>query len=231
MEPMDTWLGVLWVLGGYLAGTFPSTYLVARARHGAVVIAASKRDASETDAHLLITEHLGGAWSALAAALDVGKGLAYLLVAQRFGEVPPLWLALIGVAIVVGHCWPPYARAMAGRGLSAASGVLLALLPVEMVIAGLVIVLGMVFRVTGPASTLALASVPVVASIRGQPVAYAAMGAGILAVIVLRRLEGVGGLVARGIPRGRALYYRAIWDVSSPPRGLHRAEGEARSPS
>jgi glycerol-3-phosphate acyltransferase PlsY len=231
MAPMDTWVGVLWVLGGYLAGTFPSTYLVARARHGAAVIAAAKRDASETDAHLLMTEHLGGGWSALAATLDVGKGLAYPLVAQRFGDVPPPWLALIGVAIVVGHCWPPYARAMAGRGLSAASGVLLALLPIEMVIAGLVIVMGMVFRVTGPASTLGLASVPVVAFIRGEPLAYAAMGAGILAVIVLRRLEGVGGLVAAGVPRRRALYYRAVWDVSSPRGPRHPAEGAARSPS
>ena len=228
---MDTWVGALWVLGAYLAGTLPSTYLVARARHGAAVIAASKRTASESDAHLLITEHLGGGWSALAATLDVGKGLAYSLVAQRFGDVPPLWLALVGVAIVVGHCWPPYARAMAGRGLSAASGVLLALLPIEMVIAGLVIVVGVVFRVTGPASTLALASVPVVAAIRGEPAAYAAMGAAILAVTVLRRLEGVGGVVAEGVPRGRALYYRAVWDLSSPPRGPHRTEGEARTPS
>jgi acyl phosphate:glycerol-3-phosphate acyltransferase len=231
MEAMDTWVGVFWVLGGYLAGTFPSTYLVARARHGSAVIATSRRQASESDAHLLLTEHLGGRWSAVAAALDVGKGLAYLLAAQRLGSVPPLWLALIGGAVVVGHCWPPYARAMAGRGLSAASGVLLALLPIEMAIAGLVIVVGIVFRVTGPASTLGLASVPTVAAVRGQPVAFVAMGAAILALVVLRRLEGVGELAARGVPRGRALYYRAVWDVSSTPGPRRRAEGEPRSAS
>ena len=154
---MPAWEGVLWVAGGYLAGTLPSTYLVARARHGTAAIEASRRDASEADAHMLLTEHLGGGWSTVAGVLDVGKGLAYLLVARRYGGLPPAWLAVAAVAVVVGHCWPPYVRAMAGRGLAAASGVLLALLPIEMAVAGAIIVVGILLRVTGLASTLALA--------------------------------------------------------------------------
>jgi glycerol-3-phosphate acyltransferase PlsY len=229
---MTAWEGALWVLGGYLAGTLPSTYLVARARRGEAVIEAARRDASETDAHMLLTEHLGGGWSAVAAVLDVAKGMAYLLVARRYGHLPPIWLAVAGVAVVVGHCWPPYARAMAGRGLAGASGVLLALLPVEMAVTGAIILIGIVFRVTGPASTLGLASVPVVAAIRGQPGAYVAMGAAILVVVVLRRLEGMGELVRRGIPRSRAVYYRAVWDVSGPPSaGRGPGDREAPSPS
>ena len=101
------WAGVLWAAGGYLAGTLPSTYLVARARHGQAVIDASRRGASEADAHMLLTRHLGAGWSAVAAVLDVAKGLAYLLVARRYGHLPPAWLAVAGVAVVAGHCWPP----------------------------------------------------------------------------------------------------------------------------
>jgi glycerol-3-phosphate acyltransferase PlsY len=224
------WAGVLWAAGAYLAGTLPSTYLVARARHGQAVIDASRRQASEADAHMLLTRHLGAGWSAVAAVLDVAKGLAYLLVARRYGHLPPAWLAVAGVAVVAGHCWPPYARAMAGRGLAGAAGVLLALLPLEMAVAGAIILIGIVFRVTGPASTLGLATVPAVAAIRGQPAAYLAMGTAVLLVVVLRRLEGAGDLVRRGIPLSRAVYYRAVWDVSEPPR-LGRRGGQREAPS
>jgi acyl phosphate:glycerol-3-phosphate acyltransferase len=228
MRPMESWVGLLWAVGGYLVGTVPSTYLVARARAGTRIIAEARRDASEADAHMLVTRYLGWGWSALAATLDVAKGLVYALAAQRLGHVPVTWLALAGVAIVVGHGWPPYARAMAGRGLSAASGVLVALLPIQMVVAGVIIVLGIAFRVTGPASTLAFASVPAVAAVQGQPAALVAMSGAILAVILLRRLEGVGAMVRRGTPPQLAVYYRTVWDVSG-PRRPRRGQGAAAS--
>jgi glycerol-3-phosphate acyltransferase PlsY len=228
MTPMETWVGLLWVLGGYLVGTLPSTYLVARARRGTEVIAAARRDASEADAHILLTRHLGWGWSTLAAVLDVAKGMAYPLAARGLGHVSPGWLALAGVALVVGHGWPPYARAMAGRGLSAASGVLLAVLPIQMVVTGVLILVGIAFRVTGPASTLGFASAPGLAAIQGQPVAYVAMSGAILAAIILRRLEGVGEMVRGGTSLPRAVYYRAVWDVSDPPRT--RRGREAASP-
>jgi acyl phosphate:glycerol-3-phosphate acyltransferase len=209
--------GILWVAGGYLVGTFPSAYLAARAAGGRAVITAARRDASEADAHMLLTRHVGKGWSAAAATIDVAKALGYVLLAQRVGEIASGWLAAVGVAIVVGHCWPPYARSFAGRGLSAASGVLLALLPVEMAVAGVIIVAGIPPRLTGPASTLGLASVPLVAAVRGQPPEEVAMAAAVLLVVVLRRLEGVGAMVRAGIRPGRAIYYRAVWDMSAKP--------------
>jgi acyl phosphate:glycerol-3-phosphate acyltransferase len=209
--------GLVWVAGGYVVGSFPSAYLVARAVRGSAVLSASRRDASEADAHMLLTRHAGMGWSAAAATLDVGKGLGYVLLAQRLGEIAPGWVAASGVAVVAGHCWPPYARAFAGRGLSAASGVLLALLPVEMAVAGVVIVAGIPPRLTGIASTLGLASVPVVAAVRSEPAEEVAMALVILLLVVLRRIEGMGAMVRSGIPWARALYYRAVWDMSVRP--------------
>jgi glycerol-3-phosphate acyltransferase PlsY len=228
--------GMLWVVGGYVVGSLPTTYLVSRARRGTAVVRAARRDASEADAHMLITRHLGGGWSALAATGDVAKGLVYPLVARRFGGLVPGWVAVVGVVLVIGHVWPPYARAMAGRGLSAAAGVLLALLPVQMVVAGVIILLGIATRFfsdvvyTGPASTVGLASVPGVAAIQGQPAEYVAMGAAIFVVVVARRLEGMGAMVAGGMSRWAALYYRAVWDVSAPPRRAAGPEGHRAAP-
>ena len=77
-----------WVIGGYLAGTFPSTLVLARLRHAEELEAASGRRAGETDPHILATKFLGAGWSSLASATDVLKALHFgvqsdLPVAER----------------------------------------------------------------------------------------------------------------------------------------------------
>jgi glycerol-3-phosphate acyltransferase PlsY len=213
--------GLIWAGGGYLAGTLPSTWIVARSNGARGLLAAAGRSSGESDPHILMTSHLGVGWTALAATLDVLKGLVFVLAAREWGHLNPAWLALCGVTVVVGHAFPFYLKEMAGRGLAAASGVLLVLLPVEMVIAGLLIVAGGAARVTGLASTIAMASVPLIAAIQGQPGELVAMAAAILAIIVIRRLEGIGEVTARGISPGRAVLYRGLYDASEPPARLN----------
>ena len=219
----------LWVLGGYLAGTFPSTYLVSRAKGATGVIAASHRKASEADAHIVMSERLGGGWAALAATLDVAKGMVYPLAARRFGHLPDSWLAMAGVAVVVGHSFPFYARPMAGRGLAATAGVYLALLPVEMVIAGAIMLAGIIARTSGIASTVGFGGVPLVAWIQGQPVPFVAMGAAIFAVILIRRLEGVGTVVEEAhVSWPRAILWRTVFDTSGQPSETREPEVKGR---
>lgn len=217
MSDTPAWAGALWAVGGYVVGTLPFAYLVARARRATSVIREADRHHGETDAHVLMDQYLGRGWTAVAATLDTAKGGAYVLAARGFGDVRPNWLALIGVAAVLGHAWPPYARAMAGRGLAATAGVYLALLPIPMTVAGIVILIGSVAGQTGAASTLGLALVPLVAAIQGQPSAYVAMSGAMFALILLRRLEGLGEVVRGGIPWYRAVYYRLVFDASGPP--------------
>ena len=214
-----TWTGVAWAGGGYLAGTFPSTLIVARAKRATTLLSTAGRSSGETDPHILMAKHLGVGWTALAATLDVLKAFVFVLVARQWGHVPDAWLALIGVTLVVGHAYPFYGRQMAGRGLAATAGVLLVLLPWEMTICGLLIVLGGVTRTTGLATTLGLVSVPVVAAVQGQPGAFVAMAAAIVAVIMIRRLEGVGEVIRREHSPARAFLYRTVFDSSGPPPG------------
>jgi glycerol-3-phosphate acyltransferase PlsY len=210
-----------WLVGAYLVGTFPSAYLVARAARATDVIAAARSGASEGDAHVLLDKHVGKAWGALAATLDVVKALSYALVAKYVAHLPQEWLAGVGVMLVLGHTFPFYLRAMAGRGLSAASGVLLALLPVAMVVAGVIIVLGHVARATGPASTVGFALAPFVALAQGAPGAIVVMAALIFVLILLRRLVGVSKAAAvAGWPR--ALIRRALFDADLPSAASRR---------
>lgn len=216
----------LWVPAGYLVGTFPSALLVARARHASGLLAASGRDAGETDPHILMAAHLGMGWSALAATVDVLKALGIMLLARHVGHIPDAWLALTGFAVVLGHTYPFYAREMAGRGLAAMAGVYLVLLPVQMVVAGLLIVLGGLARNTGLSTTVAVAAVPFLAAIQGQPEAFVLMSVGVFALLMVRRLEGVGAVVRAGTPAGRAVLYRCVFDASSIPPGTSRSLGE-----
>ncbi|HXY71367.1 MAG TPA: glycerol-3-phosphate acyltransferase [Actinomycetota bacterium] len=213
---------ILWVLGAYLAGTLPSTLIVARLRWnqgGRALVAEARRDTGELDPHILMTARIGAAWSAFAAATDVLKAMVYLVAARGLGDLPPSWLAACGVAIVLGHAFPFYAAHMSGRGLAAAAGVYLILLPWEMVVAGAVILLGLAVRNSGIATTVAMLSVPFVAALQGQPAAYVAMGAAVFVLIVARRLEGIGAVIGSGVPAGRAVLYRVLLDATAAPGG------------
>jgi glycerol-3-phosphate acyltransferase PlsY len=215
---------IFWVAGAYLVGTFPSTYLIARAMRATEVLAAADRNRSEGDAHVLMRDHMGGGWGVLAGTIDVAKALVYVLVARRYGHLPDSWVAVCAVVLVMGYTFPFYAKSMAGRGLAASAGVLLGLLPVPMVVAGLIIVLGYFARTMGPATTMGFASIPIVAQIQGQPRPYVLMAAGVFGIILLRRIEGVS-VAARRHGWVRALPRRLLLDADEPtPRTQPGAE-------
>ena len=213
---------ILWVVGAYLAGTIPTTQIVARLRWnrgGRAVVEEARRGTGELDPHILMTARVGAAWSVLAMTADVLKGMVFLVAARELGDLPATWLAWCGVAVVLGHAFPFYARRMSGRGLAAAAGVYLILLPWEMVVAGGVILLGLAVRNSGIATTVAMLSVPFVAAWQGQPAAFVLMGIVIFLVIVARRLEGVGAVIRSGVPPGRAVLYRVALDATAVPGG------------
>jgi glycerol-3-phosphate acyltransferase PlsY len=213
--------GLISAFAGYLVGTFPSAWIVAKAKGAHNLLATAGRASGETDPHILMTRHLGVGWTALAATLDVLKGLVFVAAVREVLGLNTAWVAACGVAVVVGHAFPFYLKEMAGRGLAAASGVYLFLLPVEMVIAGLIIVAGGAARVTGLASTIAMGSVPVIAALQGQPGELVAMAAAIFAIILIRRLEGLGEVTRQGISPARAMLYRCLYDASEPPTKLN----------
>jgi glycerol-3-phosphate acyltransferase PlsY len=202
--------GIAWAAGGYLVGSIPSTYVVARFHGATSVLERADAGSSAGDAHILLAEHAGPVASVVAMAGDVAKGAAVAFVARR-ADLSPAQRAATCVAVVAGHAFPPFARSFAGRGLAAAAGVTLVEQPAGMVVAGSILLAGKALGHTGPASTVGFASVPVVAALRCRPRAIVAMGAGVLGVILARRLVGVGG-VARRDGWTRAVMRRLVLD-------------------
>jgi glycerol-3-phosphate acyltransferase PlsY len=209
--------GAAWVIGGYLAGTLPSAWLVATATHSRSLQAKADRRAGEGDPHVLMVTYLGWGWTIVATVPDVMKGLLFVMAAREVGDLPPGWLAAVGVALVLGHTFPLYLQRWAGRGLAASAGVLLVLLPVEMTVAGALIAFGYATHRTGLLSTIAFVSVPVVATVQGQPPAFVWMSLAVLFILLARRLEGVAHVVRTGVPWRRAVIQRAVFDVTARP--------------
>jgi glycerol-3-phosphate acyltransferase PlsY len=177
-----------WVAAAYLVGTFPSARLAARLA-GLRELEGVEASSSESDAHVLLANQAGPVAAGAAMAADVAKAALVAAASKRAGLTPG-WQAATGVAVVAGHAFPFHSREYAGRGLAAAAGATLVHLPGAMVVAGSILLAGKAAGHTGPASTLGFAAVPVIAAMQRRPRAFVAMGAGVLAVILARRLQG-----------------------------------------
>jgi glycerol-3-phosphate acyltransferase PlsY len=211
---------VLWALLGYAAGSVPSAYLAASFAGRRDALEAAARGAGETDAHLVLRDAGAGRAAAVAGVADVLKALAVVLVARVVSD--PYATAACGIGAVAGHCWPPLLRRYAGRGLAAAAGFFLPVMPVEMTIGGLITLLGTFARVGGAASSVGFVAIPVLAWYRGQPAPYV-LGAVVAIVLIgVRRLEGVGEDLSAGVPPARAVVRRLVFDVSAPPANAGR---------
>ena len=130
------WLSSAAVVIGYLLGSIPTAWLVARrVSRGETDI----RQAGDGNAGARnVGQIFGRKWGVFVAAADIAKGavavlafnaLADLLVPLRAdgaGNVPGM---LAGVATIVGQIWPVWLRFRGGRGAATAIGVTAAVLP------------------------------------------------------------------------------------------------------
>ena len=130
------WLSGAAVVIGYLLGSIPTAWLVARrASRGETDI----RQAGDGNAGARnVGRIFGRKWGVLVAAADIVKGavavlafnaLADLVVPLRADGVVNLPGMLAGVATIVGQIWPVWLRFRGGRGAATAIGVTAAVLP------------------------------------------------------------------------------------------------------
>lgn len=117
---------------GYLLGSSPNGYLVARARgidirkHGSGNIGATN-----------VLRTLGKKWGYLVFALDMFKGFAAVRIAFAIGGAFLIGDAqhdLIGIAgglaCILGHTFPVWLGFHGGKGVATSAGVLLGLMPI-----------------------------------------------------------------------------------------------------
>jgi acyl phosphate:glycerol-3-phosphate acyltransferase len=206
---------VAWVAVAFAAGTIPSPYLIAVLARRHDVIKEMRRQDSPGDAHYLVTRRMSKTLGVTAIVLDMIKGFVPALLVVRAGEGVTT-VSLVGVAAVAGHNFAPFLRKSGGRGLTTAAGVSLAIIPWAMVGSGVIALGGTIAKKGGFGTSIGFGLLPVFAVIRGYPSGLVLMAVGVVVLIAIRRLEGLEEDRRAGVPVGRAVLGRLLFDL---PRG------------
>ena len=109
---------------GYLLGSVPFAYLLARRHRGIDLRVAGSGNVGAANLLRTTTKKIGVS----AMALDVSKGIASVLVARQIdpGTTGP---AVAGIAAVLGHIYPVWLGLRGGKGVATTCGVFSILAP------------------------------------------------------------------------------------------------------
>ena len=161
------------VLFGYLAGSVPFAFLLAR-RVGIDVRVAGSGNVGA--ANVLRTT---GAWRGITVmALDVAKGVLAVFLAS-IAHAGVTLTAVAAAAAVVGHIYPVWLRFKGGKGVAVAAGVFAVLTPIATAVAfSLFLVIVWATRYVSLASIAATLALPPAAWLTGEPAAVVIAAAG-----------------------------------------------------
>ena len=169
------------VLLGYLAGSVPFAFLLAR-RAGVDVRVAGSGNVGAANVF-----RTTGPWRGVVVmVLDVAKGAAAVGLAHLTSSGPAL-PAVSGAAAVVGHIYPVWLRFHGGKGIAVAAGAFGVLAPAATAMAaGLFLAVVWTTRYISLGSMAATMALPPIAWLTGAPIGVVGAAAGTAALILFR---------------------------------------------
>lgn len=181
---------------GYLIGSVPFAFLVAR-RRGIDLRRAGSGNIGATN----VLRTTSAAYAVLAMSLDVTKGVLAVLAASAVttSAVAPV---VAGLAAIVGHIYPPWLGFRGGKGVATAAGAFALLAPLAVVSAAsvFVIVVGLT-RYVSVGSLVAAPALVLVAALEDVP-APVIIGAAIATLLIAyRHRPNITRLMAGTEPR------------------------------
>lgn len=124
---------------------------------------------------------------------DAAKGWGAVWLAQRFApqdEYYLLLVALVAIAVFLGHVFPVFLRFKGGKGVATALGVLLALsVWLGLAVLATWLLVAVMFRYSSLAALVAAACAPLYLMLMGGPREYVVV-AGVLSLLLFWRHKG-----------------------------------------
>ena len=117
--------GIIAVVLGYLLGSIPTAYIATRVATGKDV----RRLGGGNIGGLNVYREVGLVPAVVVGIVDLGKGATAVAIAQWLLAVSPPFVLAAAVATVVGHNWMVWLKFNGGKGMGAAIGGILVLLP------------------------------------------------------------------------------------------------------
>ena len=158
---------MLAIVVAYLLGSIPSAYLIGRWFKGLDL-----REAGDGRMGAALTlRRVGLIGSAIVSIMDVGKGVAVVLLAKVLG-LPLAVVVVVALAVVVGHNWSLFLRFKGGKGALVTLGVLLSLMFWQLLAAMAVSGIVLIFTngKTGFASGVVFLSLAILNLFTGSPI-------------------------------------------------------------
>jgi glycerol-3-phosphate acyltransferase PlsY len=170
------------MLAAYLLGAVPFGLVVARGSAGVDLRRVGSGNIGATN----VLRAVGKRAAALTLVLDLAKGVLAVAIARAAG-LSARGLALVAVAVVVGHVFPVFLGFRGGKGVATTLGVVLAAMPVVgLSLLGIWLGVAVASRYSSLASLSAVTVLPVLAWVLdGRPALVVASG--VLALLVVAR--------------------------------------------
>jgi glycerol-3-phosphate acyltransferase PlsY len=153
------------VVFAYFVGSIPFAYIFVRWVTGRDVRREGSGNVGATNA----LRSAGWKVGVTVTALDVAKGSLAVWAMMVFNP-ESMWLAAAVLAVVAGHCFPPWLLFRGGKGVATGFGAFLVIAPLSAVAAlGVWVVMLAAFRWVSLASMTATASFPVIIQLLDRP--------------------------------------------------------------
>jgi glycerol-3-phosphate acyltransferase PlsY len=148
------------VVAAYLLGSIPFGYLIVRLKAGTDIRATGSGGTGATN----VSRSAGKAAGVLTLILDGLKGVAAVLLARSVWSSAPeagWWVALAGLAALLGHIFPIWLGFRGGKGVATGVGVFLMLSPLAVAVAVIIfLIIVWSTRYVSLGSILAAISIP-----------------------------------------------------------------------
>ena len=182
----------LLALAAFAVGSIPTGIIVARAR-GVDLRKVGSGNIGATN----VGRALGKNWAILVLLADALKGYAPAALGQRL--LPPVGVAAVALAAVLGHMFSVFLKGRGGKGVATSLGAALALAPVAaLASAGVYLGLYAAFRISSVGSLVAVSAFPLALYLSGDREHAHYLFAATIAVLVIARHKENLKRLARG---------------------------------
>lgn len=189
---------VVSVILGYLIGSFPTSFLLAKATKGIDIRQVGSGNAGATN----VLRSVGKLPALITLIVDVAKGVFVVtFIANYFYVYLPdidydFYRSFLGLIAVCGHIWPIWLGFKGGKGVATTLGVALGLAPIVLLPSAFIwLVIFFTTHYVSLASILAMVAFPMIAIAFGQPLYLILVSAVICSISIFKHRENITRLL------------------------------------
>jgi len=119
---------ILLLIAAYFIGGIPFGYLLVRWRTGEDVRATGSGNIGATN----VLRSSGRAMGVATLLLDIAKGWVAVWLMAKYGSAEPVWTALAGIAVILGHAFPAVLKFQGGKAVASFVGAFAYLAPLPL---------------------------------------------------------------------------------------------------